>query len=262
MQLGWEKCVRFEGKVAIITGAAGGIGSATARLMTSESGKVAAVDSDEAGLAALVAATGDHSGELTPLLADAFEPEAVRAAVGSVLERWGHIDVLVNCVGGSTVIPDRERPVEKLTLEEWKRLIDFNLDSAFLFCREVLPQMKRQHSGKIVNLSSRAATGLDGSPSAYSAAKAGIIAMTMRIAREAGPYGVNVNAVAPDTTLTQRVVDRVWNLKSPAEQQAYLESVALRRLGQPEDQARVIAFLASEDAGFITGQTIHVNGGM
>ena len=86
--------------------------------------------------------------------------------------------------------------------------------------------------------------------------------MTTRLAREAGPYGVNVNAVAPDTTLTERVAEKVWAVKSPEEQRAYLESVALRRLGQPEDQARIIAFLASEDADFVSGQTIHVNGGM
>jgi len=122
--------------------------------------------------------------------------------------------------------------------------------------------MKSQGFGKIVNMSSRAATGLGGSPAAYAAAKAGIIAMTTRIANEAGPYGVNVNAVAPDTTLTDRILNELWLAKSEEDKQAYLNSVALRRMGQPEDQAKVIAFLASEDADYISGQTIHVNGGM
>jgi 3-oxoacyl-[acyl-carrier protein] reductase len=140
--------------------------------------------------------------------------------------------------------------------------LDFNLDSAFLFCKEVLPHMKTQGFGKIVNMSSRAATGLGDSPAPYTAAKAGIIAMTTRIANEAGPYGVNVNAVAPDTTLTDRILNELWTHKPDVDKQAYLNSVALRRMGQPEDQAKVVAFLASDGADFISGQTIHVNGGM
>jgi NAD(P)-dependent dehydrogenase (short-subunit alcohol dehydrogenase family) len=254
--------VRFEGKVAIITGAAGGIGSAAAALFAKDGCRVAALDINEPALEALAEKTDGLPGVVTPVLADAFDPDDVTRSVTAVLGWTGKVDILVNCVGGSTIIPSTGRPVEELSLEEWKKLLDFNLDSTFLFCKEVLPQMKSQGFGKIVNMSSRAATGLGGSPAAYAAAKAGIIAMTTRIANEAGPYGVNVNAVAPDTTLTDRILNELWLAKSEEDKQAYLNSVALRRMGQPEDQAKVIAFLASEDADYISGQTIHVNGGM
>ncbi len=254
--------MRFEDKVAIVTGAAGGIGSATVLLLAQEGARVAALDLDKTGLDKLVEDSGDFSGPITPFVADAFDPDEVQRTVQAVIDWTGHVDILINCVGGSTVIANSGRPVEELEPEEWKRVLDFNLDSTFLFCRAVLPLMKQQRSGKIVNLSSRSATGLGSTPSAYAAAKAGIVAFTTRVANEAGPFGINVNAVAPDTTLTRRIVEKIWDIKSPEEQNAYLETVALRRLGQPEDQAKVIAFLASNDADFISGQTIHVNGGM
>ena len=254
--------MQFEGKVAIITGAAGGIGSEVAKTYAGGGCHVAALDINEPALEALAEKADGLPGQVTPVLANAFDPEDVQKSVASVLEWTGTIDILVNCVGGSTVISNTGRPVEELSLEEWKKVLDFNLDSAFLFCREVLPHMKAQGFGKIVNMSSRAATGLGGSPAPYTAAKAGIIAMTTRIANEAGPYGVNVNAVAPDTTLTDRILNELWTDKPDEEKQAYLNSVALRRMGQPEDQAKVIAFLASDGADFISGQTIHVNGGM
>lgn len=254
--------MRFEDKVAIVTGAAGGIGSATVLLLAREGAHVAALDLDKASLDTLVAASSGSAGSITPFVADAFNPDEVQRTVQTVIDWSGRIDILINCVGGSTVIANSGRPVEELEPDEWKRVLDFNLDSTFLFCRAVLPLMKQQRSGKIVNLSSRSATGLGSTPSAYAAAKAGIVAFTTRVANEAGPFGVNVNAVAPDTTLTKRIAEKVWDIKSPEEQNAYLETVALRRLGQPEDQAKVIAFLASDDADFISGQTIHVNGGM
>jgi NAD(P)-dependent dehydrogenase (short-subunit alcohol dehydrogenase family) len=254
--------MRFENKIALITGAAGGIGSATVRIIAGESGHVAALDNNEAALEALAETTDALPGQVVPVMADAFNPTDVKSAVQSVLDRWGRIDILVNCIGGSTIIPETKRPIEELSLEEWKRVMDFNLDATFLFCREVLPHMKEQGSGKIVNISSRSAAGLNLNTAAYAAAKAGIIAMTTRIAKEAGPYGVNVNAIAPNTTMTERVAQLRWAVRTPEEQEAYMADIALRRLGKPEDQARVIAFLASEDADYVSGQTIQVNGGM
>ena len=254
--------MRFENKIALITGAAGGIGSATVRIVAGEAGNVAALDNNNAALEALAETTDVLPGQVVSVMADAFNPTDVKSAVQSVLNRWGRIDILVNCIGGSTIIPETKRPIENLSLEEWKRVVDFNLDATFLFCREVLPHMKKQGSGKIVNISSRSATGLNLNTAAYAASKAGIIALTTRVAKEAGPYGVNVNAIAPNTTMTERVAQLRWAMRTPEEQEAYLEDIALRRLGKPEDQARVIAFLVSEDADYITGQTIQVNGGM
>ncbi|MEE2656814.1 MAG: SDR family NAD(P)-dependent oxidoreductase [Chloroflexota bacterium] len=254
--------MRFTNKIALITGAAGGIGSATVHIVAGEAGNVVALDNNEASLQNLLETTDSLAGTVESVLADAFNPASVHDAVDSVIERWGCIDILVNCIGGSTIIPETKRPIEELSLKEWKRVVEFNLDATFLFCREVLPHMKLRGSGKIINISSRSATGLNLNTAAYSASKAGIIALTTRVANEAGPYGINVNAVAPNTTMTERVAQLRWAVRSPEEREAYIANIALRRLGQPEDQAKVIAFLASEDADYISGQTIHVNGGM
>lgn len=254
--------MRFTNKIALITGAAGGIGSATVRIVAGEAGNVVALDNNEAALEDLLETTDGLPGTVEPVLADAFNPGSVHDVVDSVIERWGCIDILVNCIGGSTIIPETKRPIEELSLEEWKRVIEFNLDATFLFCREVLPHMKLRGSGKIINISSRSATGLNLNTAAYSASKAAIIALTTRVAKEAGPYGINVNAVAPNTTMTERVAQLRWAVRSPEEREAYIANIALKRLGQPEDQAKVIAFLASEDADYISGQTIQVNGGM
>jgi len=254
--------MRFTNKIALITGAAGGIGSATVYIVAGEAGNVVALDNNEASLQNLLETTDSLAGTVESVLADAFNPASVHDAVDSVIERWGCIDILVNCIGGSTIIPETKRPIEELSLKEWKTVVEFNLDATFLFCREVLPHMKLRGSGKIINMSSRSATGLNLNTAAYSASKAGIIALTTRVANEAGPYGINVNAVAPNTTMTERVAQLRWAVRSPEEREAYIANIALRRLGQPEDQAKVIAFLASEDADYISGQTIHVNGGM
>lgn len=254
--------MRFADMVAIITGAGNGIGRATANILVSEGGRVAAVDILGESLDSLVDELTGFSGEAFPLVADALDPDQVQATVRSVLDRWGRVDILVNCVGGSAIIHNRKRPVEELEIEEWDRLLDFNLRATFLYCRAVLPHMKRQRSGKIINLSSRAATGLTQNSAAYSAAKAAIIGFTAKVAQEAGPYGINVNSIAPSMTLTPRVAELSWGTLSSEEQQAILGSVALGRLAQPEDQAKVIAFLASGDADYVSGQTINVNGGM
>ena len=143
----------------------------------------------------------------------------------------------------------------------WQRLIAFNLEGTFLFCHAVTPVMKRQQSGKIVNISSIAGRGLsESSSSAYAAAKGGIIAFTRKLAFELGPYNVNINAIAPSKTLTERIRPR-WNQQSPDDQQTEIDRTPLRRIAEAPDQAKVICFLASGDADFVTGVTIDVTGG-
>jgi NAD(P)-dependent dehydrogenase (short-subunit alcohol dehydrogenase family) len=179
-----------------------------------------------------------------------------------VVAEYGRIDILVNGVGGSTIIANAGASVEELTLDDWQRLITFNLNGTFLFCQTVVPIMKRQRSGKIVNISSIAGRGLsESSSSAYAAAKGGIIAFTRKLAFELGPFGITCNAIAPSRTLSERIHAR-WEQLAPEQQAAELAKNPLRRLAQPEDQARVICFLASADADFVNGVTIDVTGGL
>ncbi len=151
--------------------------------------------------------------------------------------------------------------MEDLTLAEWQQLLHFNLTGTFLFTHAVVPVMKRQRAGKIVNISSIAGRGKSPtSSSAYATAKGGIIALTKKLSLELGPYGINVNAIAPSLTLSPRLRPR-WDKMTAEEKQKEIERVPLRRVAEPVDQARVICFLASSDADFVTGVTIDVTGG-
>ena len=177
-------------------------------------------------------------------------------------KQYGTVDILVNAVGGSTIIDKPGATVDELTFDEWQQLIQFNLNGTFLFCHAVTPVMKRRKHGKIVNLASIAGRGLSvSSSSAYSAAKGGIIAFTRKLSFELGPFGINVNAIAPSRTLTERIRPR-WNQQSPEDQAAEIERTPLRRIAEAADQAKVICFLASSDADFVTGLTIDVTGGL
>jgi NAD(P)-dependent dehydrogenase (short-subunit alcohol dehydrogenase family) len=193
--------------------------------------------------------------------ADALNAAQVEDVVAGVVRELGRIDILVNAVGGSTIIPRPAATVDELTPAEWQRVITFNLDGTFLFCHAVAPVMKRQRSGKIVNISSIAGRGLSASSSsAYAAAKGGIIAFTRKLAHELGPFGVTVNAIAPSLTLTERIRPR-WEQRTSQEQADEIAHTPLRRVAEARDQARVICFLASGDADFVTGVTIDVTGG-
>lgn len=164
-------------------------------------------------------------------------------------------------MGGSTVIKNPNTSIDNLTLGEWQKLLDFNLTGTFLYCNAVIPIMKQQEAGKIVNLASIAGRGLSSmSGSAYAAAKGEIIAFTRKLSLELGSFGITCNAIAPGITLTDRIAS-IWNQKSDAEQKAILDNIPLGRLPKAEDQARVICFLASRDADFVSGVTIDVTGG-
>jgi len=253
--------MRFKDRVALITAAASGIGRASAEIMAREGGVVIAVDKDEARLDDMVASLRATQGRVHGRKIDALDPKQVDALVPEVAQEFGAIDILVNAVGGSTIIAKSNAPVEELSFADWQNLIAFNLEGTFLFCHAVTPVMKRQRRGKIVNLASIAGRGISGSSSsAYAAAKGGIIALTRKLSFELGPFGINVNAIAPSLTLSPRLRPR-WDGMSPIEQKAEVERVPLRRIAEPEDQARVICFLASRDADFVTGLTIDVTGG-
>jgi NAD(P)-dependent dehydrogenase (short-subunit alcohol dehydrogenase family) len=253
--------MRFTDKVAVITAFANGIGRATAEIMAREGAIIVGVDNHRDRLDTAVAALRDAGGRAYGRLCDALDPGQVEAAVASVEQEFGAVDILVNAVGGSTIIANSSATVDELTFDEWQRLIAFNLSGTFLFTHAVVPIMKRRRHGKIVNLASIAGRGLSiSSSSAYAAAKGGIIAFTRKLAFELGPYGITINAIAPSRTLTERIRPR-WEQQSPEDQQAEIERTPLRRVAEPADQAKVICFLASDDAAFVTGVTIDVTGG-
>jgi NAD(P)-dependent dehydrogenase (short-subunit alcohol dehydrogenase family) len=254
--------MRFQDKVAVITAAASGIGRATADIIGREGGTVIAVDSNGERLDAAVNAILQAGGQAHPCHADALDEGQVNGLVADVVQRFGRIDVLVNAVGGSTIIADPGATTEALTLAEWQALLHFNLTGTFLFTHAVIPAMKRQKQGKIVNLASIAGRGLsEASSSAYATAKGGIIAFTKKLSIELGPHGINVNAIAPATTLTERIRPR-WEQRPPEARARVVEATPLRRMGEAVDQAKVICFLASSDADFVTGLTIDVTGGL
>ena len=254
--------MRFDGRVALITAAASGIGRATAEIIGAEGGTVVAVDTDEGRLKDAVGAIQTAGGRAHAHRADALDAVQVDSVVERAVREYGHVDILVNAVGGSTIIPRSAATVDELTLAEWQQLLTFNLDGTFLFCHALAPVMKRQRGGKIVNISSIAGRGISASSSsAYAAAKGGIIAFTKKLAQELGPFGVTVNAIAPSMTLTERIRPR-WEKRSAEEQAQEVFRTPLRRMAEARDQARVICFLASSDADFVTGVTIDVTGGI
>ncbi len=254
--------MRFEGKTAIITAAGAGIGRATADILVREGATVVAVEIDPSRLDKMAADLADEAGSVEGRCIDAMNEDQVRALVSEVEAAHGGIDLLVNAVGGSTIVDNPSATIDALTFEEWQKLIDFNLSATFLFCNAAVPGMKRAGSGKIVNLASIAGRGVSaGSSSAYAAAKGGIIALTRKLSLELGPSGINVNAIAPSLTLTERLMPH-WEKRSAENQAAEIKKVPLKRIATARDQAGVIAFLLSSDADFVTGLTIDVTGGL
>jgi len=253
--------MRFKGRTALITAVGRGIGRATAEIIAREGGTVVGVEVDKESLDQVVSGIRAEGGAAHGLVADALDGSQVAGTVKKIVDEHGRIDILVNAVGGSTIIPKPAAHVDELTLDEWQRMLHFNLTGTFLFCNAVAPVMKRQRGGKIVNISSIAGRGLSpSSSSAYAAAKGGIIAFTRKLSFELGPFGVTVNAIAPSLTLSPRLRPR-WDRMSAEDRAREEARVPLGRVALPEDQARVICFLASSDADFVTGVTIDVNGG-
>ncbi|HEV8640149.1 MAG TPA: SDR family NAD(P)-dependent oxidoreductase [Methylomirabilota bacterium] len=247
--------MRFPGRVVIVTGAGRGIGLALARAFGREGARVAALDIDAPGVESLARELGERRVEAMALKTDVTVGAEVRHAVDAVIARWSRIDVLVNNAGGFSVM----KKTEEIADDEWEGIVRFNLTSAFLCAKAVLPIMKRQRGGRIVNLSS--IVGRGGAvtvTSHYAAAKAGVLGFTRQLAREVGPDGITVNAVAPGTVATERFKA----LRTPAEVQEFTESIPLRRVAQPEEIAECVLFLASDAAGYITGAALDVNGGL
>lgn len=249
--------MRLQGRVAFVTGGARGIGAATCLKMAAEGARVVAYDLDEAGAEALAAQVRAAGGEAMAAAGNVTHREAVAAAMAKAVERWGRLDILVNNAGLL-----RDNLVYKMSDEDWNQVIDVHLKGAFICSREAQRYMVQQRYGRIIAVSSTSALGNRGQAN-YAAAKAGLQGLIKTLAIELGPFGITANAVAPGFIATDMVRQTAQRLGMDFE--AFLNAVAsqvpLRRVGQPEDVANVIAFLASDEAAYVSGQVIYVAGG-
>lgn len=247
----------FQGRVALVTGGSRGIGAATAKILAYRGARVAVSARTVSELEQVVMEIRKEGGQGLSVQCDVTNDEQVKYMIKRVVEEWGRLDILINNAG--TGAP--ERSVEETSSEDWDQSIIINLKSAFLCVRASAPIMKKQGYGRIVNISSHAGRNFGRqSGLQYGAAKAGLIGFTRNLAVQLGPHGICVNAIAPGMVLTKRVKDRLETV-SKEEIQNLISSNPLRRLAQPEEMATVIAFLASDDASYVNGVCLDVNGG-
>jgi 3-oxoacyl-[acyl-carrier protein] reductase len=252
-------------RIAFITGASSGIGKATALLLAKQVQTLILVDTDLPKLEALAAQLTQQNTAIMvdTYLLDVTDEAAVQAVFAQVQAKHERLDILINAVGGGTAAGNPGVKLEDMELAQWRTLFDLNLTSTFLCCRAAVPLMKRNHYGRIVNFSSIASHGRRDKVSvAYAASKAGVEGFTRKVAREIAPFGITCNAVAPGITLTERVDEKFWQVRSAAEQHGVLESIPVGRLSTPAEQAEVAVFLASEAAGYMVGQILEVSGGI
>ncbi|MSP89149.1 MAG: SDR family oxidoreductase [Alphaproteobacteria bacterium] len=255
---------RFADKVALVTGASGGLGALYARTLAAEGARIVAVDCVAAPQATMVAIDA-AGGMCLAVAADLTQPDDVAAMSAAALQAFGRIDILVNNAGGGSNGPGTAAgSIRDERAESWDGLMAINLKTAFLCTQAVAETMKRQRYGKIVNVSSRAArineAGVHQSP-AYASAKTAILGLTRYAARELGPYGITVNCLVPSLVLSRPELKSFWNGMGEMARDKYLKSVALNRLPRPEEVASALLFLCSDDSAYVTGVALDVNGG-
>jgi 3-oxoacyl-[acyl-carrier protein] reductase len=245
--------VRLEGKVTVVTGASRGIGRAIAERLASEGAKVIVNHRASAEQAEeVVSSIRERGGEAVAIQADVSDFHQAHELIQTVTKQFGRVDILVNNAGTT-----RDTLLMIMKEADWDLVIDTNLKSVFNCCKAVARGMVRQRSGRIINISSVA--GLAGNPGQtnYAASKAGIIGFTKSLAKELGSRGITVNAVAPGFVTTALTIDLPEELKQSA-----IEHTPLGRFGEPEEIAAAVAFFASNEASFITGQVLSIDGGL
>jgi 3-oxoacyl-[acyl-carrier protein] reductase len=245
--------MRFRGQVAMVTGAGRGLGRAVARRLASEGAAVGALDLDPATAGEIVAEIAADGGQALRLQADVSNREQARRAVDTCLDHFGRIDALVNNAGIGRLTPFLES-----TDEEWREVFEVNLLGSFVMAQEAGRHMARQGSGRIVNVASICAHWANSTATAYSASKAGVLALTRGVAMELGPLGVNCNAISPGPFETEML----HSLLSEEEKQLRFQRSPARRFAKVDEIAAAIAFLASSDASYVNGAVLNIDGGL
>ena len=244
----------FSGRVVALTGATQGIGAATARAFAEQKAAVALLYHDESRANKLVQNLAAAGGRALAIPIDVTSEKSVAQAISGVVAQFGALDVLINSVGGYP----RVVKVEDIAVDEWDETVALNLRSVFLTCRAAIPHLRRSQAGRIINVASISGRAVVGAASpAYAATKAGVIQLTRVLAYELGPDGITSNAIAPHTTLT----DRITALRSEEDLQRIVAQIPLRRLATREDSAQAMLFLASDAASYINGVVLDLNGG-
>ncbi len=244
----------LKGKTAIITGSGRGIGRAIALAMAAQGANIVVNDVNMESAGAVVAEIAAMGRQAIAVKADVTAEDQVKAMVEMCINHFGKLDILVNNAG---II--QTAPVTEIDGKDWDRVMEVNLKGVFLCCKAALAPMKAQHGGKIINIASVAGKrggGLLGN-SCYSASKGGVIAFTKSLARESGPFGINVNAITPaftDTEMTRSI--------APEKKEFIIKMLPLGRVGQPADIAGAVCFLASDMSDYMTGEIMDVDGGL
>lgn len=244
---------KLEGKVAVVTGASRGIGRAIALKLADEGAKVVVnYSGSQAKAEEVVAMIQENGGEAIAVQASVSKTEEVTALMDAALKTFGSLDILVNNAGIT-----RDNLIMRMKEDEWDDVLDTNLKGVFLCTKAVTRQMMKQRAGRIINISSIVGVAGNAGQANYVAAKAGVIGLTKTTAKELASRHILVNAIAPgfiETEMTEQLPEDI--------KQGMLTQIPLAKLGQPEDIAKAVAFLASDDANYMTGQTLHIDGGM
>ena len=252
--------IQFEGKTVVVTGAAHGFGRAISLAFAERGASVWACDVVEGELQETRRLCQAAGGDCDVKAVDVRDREAVGRFVGEAAESAGCVHVLVNNAGG--VLGQVGKPLEGVTPAEWQAIFDVNTTGAFFMAQAVAPGMKAKHYGRIVNISSGAGLGVSLTGiQAYASAKAAQIGLTRQLAHELGPWGITVNNIAPGFVRSNQTTERQWESYGAEGQLALVDRIALKRLGTPDDIAFGVLFFASEQAGWITGQVLSIDGG-
>lgn len=252
--------ISFENRTVIVTGAAHGFGRAISLAFAERGANVWACDLQVEGLNHTRALCLEAGGLCEVRAVDVSDTTAVKAFVAEAQGERGRVDICVNNAGG--VLGQVGRPLEEVSPEEWNAIFAVNTSGVFYFAQAVAPGMKAAHYGRIVNISSGAGLGISLTGiQAYASAKAAQIGLTRQLAHELGPWGITVNNIAPGFVRSNPTTERQWESYDEDGQKALVQSIALKRLGHPEDIAHGVLFFASDYAGWITGQVLSIDGG-